>query len=95
MSEIKPCPFCGSEINIGGEDALGYWWNCSKCEIGSSRYFKSAAEAIADANRRAPHPLEAIAAEMAERISMIAYINCSDSDRRLYAKYNAWKEANQ
>lgn len=71
-TELKPCPFCGSEIHnevSGGrdEDVLvlkgSYWMNCVTCDCdGPIRHTE--AEAIAAWNQRAPI---AVTDEMVER----------------------------
>ena len=65
MSErLKPCPWCGGEIEMMGYLPLQQWkWECRKCFC-HSYTFDSHEAAIADANRRAPSRVEAEAVRL-------------------------------
>lgn len=53
---LKPCPFCGGEIGVGySQEHNFHWWYCINCDARTGKYFKSGADAIADANRRYPN----------------------------------------
>jgi Lar family restriction alleviation protein len=56
MSELKSCPFCGSEAEmyvseIGAKQGDGFWIRCDNCEI-EQHGFYSEDEAIERWNRR-------------------------------------------
>lgn len=52
MAELLPCPFCGGEAEIRGDDVL--FVQCAKCGTRyGDRYYATKAEAIAAWNTRA------------------------------------------
>ena len=68
MSDLKPCPFCGSEANTLHRPHVIDWrysvgCNDDECRgfIGLSWLYKTEAEAIAAWNRRAERTCECIA----------------------------------
>lgn len=52
MSELKPCPFCGSDVGEPIECTNGWYIVCDECGTAGLAY-DSKAEAIAAWNRRA------------------------------------------
>ena len=59
MSEIKNCPFCGGEAEIGAPSGFenAYIVICSLCGV-KTRFFRDSGGAIAAWNRREPEPSE-------------------------------------
>ena len=60
MTELKPCPFCGSEdaqVKLYSEKGVRFWYvSCENCEISLDPMFwndnQTKEEAIAKWNRR-------------------------------------------
>lgn len=53
MAELKPCPFCGGEARIMGDEDY-FWGECLELEcVAQTRGSKSREKAIAQWNRRA------------------------------------------
>lgn len=56
MTDLKPCPFCGSSPKLDQPSMSASGWQvfCPKCETVATRVLASGAEAIAAWNTRAP-----------------------------------------
>jgi len=52
-TELKPCPFCGGEAEIIGEDEM-YQVICMECDGSIDRFFDTPEEAAKDWNTRTP-----------------------------------------
>ena len=50
--ELKPCPFCYSEVEIKGSDDTEYWIECLSCETAGTGMINSKEEAIEIWNNR-------------------------------------------
>lgn len=52
-TKLKPCPFCGGEAEIIGEDEM-YQVICMECDGSIDRFFDTPEEAAKDWNTRTP-----------------------------------------
>lgn len=78
MSELKACPFCGTQPHLmddptdGGERA--WWVECRECGA-LNAYFRTKGEAVAAWNRREPDYQE-LARELAEALRVTLSLLC-------------------
>ena len=53
--KLKPCPFCGGEAEMTGDDHTAFYLcrvRCLNCNGNAGRYFQTQAEALAAWNQR-------------------------------------------
>lgn len=49
--ELKPCPFCGSNVKLTNDDDEYFWITCNSCEI-STKVFMTREEVVETWNKR-------------------------------------------